>query len=344
MKISSVYAALLILLLPLLFFPGVIRAENLTPEQIESLKKQIKELKENLHQHLSSIHESAGNVFLQASGSNRGAIELYLRCQKLVNYERKGLKESDFRAWKESQAGRLQSDQFAESLRIQLRYLALSCRAAEVKKISEVFAPLTSYVSSLTQMKESPDQILMNSVANSVFAKAYDLESLLGKNAKWESVPYHIGGIYGKTILPYLREEKPEALMAAWDRRIEQETQLVSFYEKQKNKELRGKNADEKRKKRNAQKKAGGKTMAGHNKDTFIRETLPNLKWGKLKDMFKYIDQLKGAQAMLAFVKENLETPNGEKFFQDFLSVIESAAEQKTAPPAKVPAGPQSQN
>jgi len=308
---------------------------DLTPGQIESLKVRIKMLKENLNGHLSTRNLSAGDLFQNASTSSRAAIELYLKCHKLVNFDRKDLKESDFRSWKESQEGKLGSDEFAESLQIQLRYLSISCRVAEVKELDEVFGPLTAYVNSLSQLEELPDGILMNSIGGSVFAQAYNIEDLLGQNKSWEPVPFNIAGIYTKTILPYLRLENPEALMTAWDSRIEQETRLVAFYEKQKDKELRGKNAKEKRSKRGELNRSGGKTMEGHNKAKFVRETLPNLNWGKLMDMYSFIDQVAGAKAMLDFVEKNLTSPDGERFFQQFLSLIESASPPET--PAKAP-------
>jgi len=75
--------------------------------------------------------------------------------------------------------------------------------------------------------------------------------------------------------------------------------------------------------------------MEGHNKAKFVRETLPNLNWGKLMDMYSFIDQVAGAKAMLDFVEKNLTSPDGERFFQQFLSLIESASPPET--PAKAP-------
>ncbi len=212
---------------------------------------------------------------------------------------------------------------------MQLRFLALSCRAAEVQDLDEVFAPMTAYVDSLSRLDKMPDQILMASVADSVFSQAYYLERLLGQNKHWEPIPFNISGIYEKVILPYLRAEDREALMGAWDRRIEQQTRLVDFLHIQKEKELRGMSRDQERRQRQRQNNGGNKIMKEHDKDDFYRETLPNLQWSKLKDMYQYIDQMEGAKAMLSFIEANIKHPKGEECFQDFQSVIESGGDTK---------------
>ena len=306
-----------------------LRAEKLTPEQIESLRAKLKSLKESLDGHLTTRNTSAGSEFVQAANDPRAAVELYLKCYKTVHFDREGLKESDFRAWKEEESDRLRDPAFVESLQMQLRYLALSCKAAEVEEVDEIFGSLNSYVDSLSKLDEMPDQILTESVAGSVFSQAYYLEKLLGQNQSWEPVPFDIAGIYSKTILPYLRDEKPESLMTAWDKRIEQQTRLVMFLEAEKEKELRGMDRDEKRRKQTRQNRQGG-VMGAHDKDDFIRDTLPNLQWSKLKDMYDYVDQLSAAKAMLAFVEEHLTHPKGEEWFNDFVNVINAAESPAT--------------
>src|SRR5690606_33550344 len=129
-----------------------------------------------------------------AANDPRAAIELYLNCVKMVEYDRKGRPESDFKAWREGQEGRLRDSAFAASLQHQLRYLALSCQAAESEDESHIFAPLMAYVDALSNLAETPTGPITQSVANSVFAKAYYLEKLLGNNDRWEPVPINIGG------------------------------------------------------------------------------------------------------------------------------------------------------
>jgi len=299
-------------------------AQSLTPEQIASLKARLESLKENLNSHLTSRNTTAGQSFLNAANDPRAALELYLNCVKMVEYDRMGRPEADFRAWKDTQSKNISDPKFIESLQHQLRYLALSCQAAETEDKSAIFSPLMAHVDNLSRLTEMPTGGITQSVANSVFAKAYYLENLLGKNENWEPVPINIAGIYSRTILPYLRKENPSALMNAWDKRIEQQTRLVMTLEEKKLAELRGLNRDEERRARNAQVNQGG-PLRDHGKEEFTTRTLPQLQWGKLKDMFLYVDQVNGAKMMLDFVEANLTTPLGEEFYAEFESLIDNA-------------------
>lgn len=315
-----------LLVLPLCFglLVPTAHAAPLTPEQIEVLKSQLEALKQNLDSHVSDRNSTAGQNFAAAAGDPRAAVELYLNCYKAVHFDREARSESDFRAWKDGQADRLRDEQFLESLQHQLRYLALSCQAAQTEKIEEIFNPLLNYVDGLSRLENPPANSLTESVANSVFARTYYLERLLGNNPRWESVPFNIGGIYEKTIMPFLREEKPEALMGAWDKRIEQETRLVMMLEEAREKELRGMNKDQERRAKTQQDRQGG-VLGNLDKEKFIARTLPDLKWSKLKDQFLYIDQVMGAKAMLDFVEEHLTHEFGEKYFEDFMQTLEDS-------------------
>lgn len=315
---------LLVLLLCLSFSIAGAQTPGLTPSQLESLKSRLKALKENLNNHLTTRNTTAAQSFINAATDPRAAVDLYLNCTKMVEFDREGRPESDFRAWEDSQADRIRDPKFIESLQQQLRYLALSCQAAESEDKSAIFGPLMAHVDGLSQLTEMPTGAVTQSVANSVFAKAYYLENLLGKNENWEPVPINVAGIYSRSIMPYLRKENPAALMNAWDKRIEQQTRIVMMLEEQKEKELRGLNRDEERRARNNQAGQGG-ALGDHGKEEFTSRTLPQLQWGKLKDMFLYVDQVNGAKAMLDFVEANLTHELGEAFYAEFESLIESA-------------------
>lgn len=309
------------------------QAAPLTPEQIEVLKSQLAALKQNLDGHVTERNSTAGQRFAAAAADPRAAVELYLNCYKVVNFDREARSESDFRAWKDGQTDRLKDDGFLESLQQQLRYLALSCQAAQTKEIDEIFNPLLAYVDGLSRLENPPAQSLTQSVANSVFAETFYLQRLLSDNPTWEDVPFNIDGIYEKTILPHLREENPQALLSAWDKRIEQETRLVMMLEAAREKELRGMSKDQERRVKTQQDRQGG-VVGSLDKEKFIARTLPNLKWGKLKDQFLYIDQVMGAKAMLDFVEEHLTHEFGEKFFEDFMRTLDDSRITSDGEPA----------
>lgn len=349
MKTQSTQRILLasILILALCFsspFMESGRAQELTPDQIEKISAQLAAIRKVLSDKASSRNKSAADIFIAASQSDKAALTLYVDCYKKVNFELEGRKESDFRAWKDSQEGRFKDDAFIEGLRVQLRYLGLSCKAAESEELSKVFGNLMAFVDSLTQLEEMPGSTLMQSVNGTVFAKAYELNNQLAKNKSWEMVPYNIAGIYEKTILPYLRKENPEQLGNAWDKRIEQETRVVQFLEREKEKQQKG-SRDDKRATRNKQSQRrqgnGGGVLRAHDKEFFIRETLPALQWGKMVDMFQYGNRPSAALGMLNFIKENITSPKAEKWMNQFATLLAQPSAPKRTPNA-IPPSPTS--
>ncbi len=95
---SGSTALLLALLLSFSDIPPV-SAQELTPEQMESLKARVAGLREGLNSHLNQRNSSAGDEFARALASPKAAVELFCRCTKLVNFDREGRPESDYRAW-----------------------------------------------------------------------------------------------------------------------------------------------------------------------------------------------------------------------------------------------------
>ncbi|MEC5127274.1 hypothetical protein VSU19_10975 [Verrucomicrobiales bacterium BCK34] len=311
---------------------------SLTQETLEKVKQQFEALEKEQAAHLSQRNSSAGDIFLRASADPKAAFELWEKCTKLIEFDREEKKDSEFREWKDGNSDKARDDRFLESLMIQLKYVGLSCQAAEAEKIEEVFPSILSYVDGLSRMEELPTNNVLKSVADSNFAKAYNLEALLGKNGRWEPVPFSIRGIYDKTILPHLREKNTAGLMNAWDKRIEQQTRLAQSLNtamEEAERELRLAEGDRQagNKKRALNDLVNGdrsNMMQSHDKDDFVREELPRLKWAKLKDQFQYVSPTTGAAAMLQFLKEHLTHELGEEFMNDFKNVI-SSAESATA-------------
>ncbi len=325
-----------------LLWPTPGRAADLTQEQIANIRKKLETIQSELTSTTSSRNQNAGSVFATAAQSERAAVDLYIQCVKEVNFAREGREDSDFRVWEENQRDNFKDPQFLQGLIVQLRYLALSCQAAEAEKISDIFSNLTSYVDGLSNLSEEPNNLLLSPVGGSVFAKAYNLDAQLARNGNWEPVPFNISGIYDRTILPYLREQHPEQLMAAWDRRIDQQTRIVSSLDAKKQEALKGGRDDRNRtanQQRQREQGDNGKILREHDKDDFIRDTLPNLKWSKLKDQFEYVSQVDATLAMLSFLQENLTNPKADDWLNEFNGLIDTASGSQPAPSA--PAAPQ---
>ncbi len=119
----------------------------------------------------------------------------------------------------------------------------------------------------------------------------------------------------------FLRSERPDQLLTAWDKRIEQQSRLVEMIEANNVKQLRGMTRDEERRARNRQEQVRG-PMQRLDRDDFIAETLPRLNWSKLRDQFLYVDETAGAKALLQFVEEHLTHPLGEEFLTGLSDLV----------------------
>lgn len=289
--------------------------------------------------HVSNLNRSAGTVFQQAAQDPKAAVELFAKCHKMVNFDRKERPESEFREWEAQQKDNFRDPRFLEGLMMQLRYLALSCQAAEADELKDVFPSLLAYVDSLSSLKELPGPQLLQGVDNSIFAEAYQLKELLGKNESWEMVPIHIGGIYDKTILPHLRGEDTASLIGAWDRRIAQESQMMAFFASL---EEQGNNRDDRRtsanQARQLQQGRGGNLIRAYDAYDFQQNTLPTLQWRRFRDMALHVDAVQGVSGMLSQVKANTEHPKVSEWLDDLAQVVEQVASSSPPAPAAPPA------
>ncbi len=327
--------------------PAGAQSTTLNAEQMSNIRAQLEELRMVIDGRNSELNRSAGTVFRQAAQDPKAAVELYARCYKMVHFEREDREESEYREWEDNQKDTFRDPRFLEGLQMQLRYLALSCEAAEADELKDVFPSLLAYVDGLSQLTELPGQPLLQGVDSSVFAQAYKLNELLAKNKSWEMVPFDIGGIYDKTILPYLRSNDPTRLIGAWDRRIAQQTQMVQFFSAL---EAKGTNRDERRtaenRARQLQQGRTGTIVKAYDEFDFQENTLPNLQWRRLRDMALHVDAVQGISGMLAFVKERTEHPRVSDWVDELTKVLEEIATAQaeayktTASPPAAPVAP----
>jgi hypothetical protein len=317
-------------------------ASPLTPEQIASLREQLDVLKKTVEGRFSEMNRSAGAVFRQAAGDPKAAVELYAKCYREVNFVREGKPDSDYRDWEDKEKDNLRDPRFIQGLLVQLRYLALSCDAAEAKELDAVFPSLLAHVESLTKLTELPSQQALQGINQSVFAQAYELDELLSRNRGWEMSPFDIPGIYEKTILPHLRAKAPGQLMAAWDRRISQQTQMVGFISTLQQKGGRDDRKASENQTRQIENGRGGAVIRAHNEIDFKETTLPELQWNRLRDMARYVDQTQGLAGMLTFLREKMEHPKIADWLQDMQTFVAElgAGPAASAPTTFIPAAP----
>ncbi|MEM7011029.1 MAG: hypothetical protein AAF585_06045 [Verrucomicrobiota bacterium] len=322
--------------------PKIPPAKPLTDSQIVAIKKQLESLKEAAKGNIKQRNGTAEQAFLAASRDPKAAVELYLACYKELNFTQFDREDRDYRAWEDNNEDRLEFGPYARGLQMQLQYLWMATRAAQAEDISTIFSDLTKFIEQIGQMTEPPHPLLDGSVANTVFARAYELDDLLNSNDEsWELNPMSIGGIYEKTIYPYLRSEAPQNLQSAWDRRIAAETRLaVLFIEFEEGMER----YQERKSDEPGQIRGEVNRMAGYVSNQYRRamkfedERLPVLKWGQAKDQYSYTDEALGVKAMLDIVQANIGHDNMNAWLAELEQLV--ASKGPDAPLAPVDAAP----
>lgn len=315
----------------------------LTDAQRDSIREKLKSIVTTLQTETEAKNSNLTSLFMNAASSKRDAVEFFEECVKRVQFADRGLTESDFRQWKGSRGveGLLDNDDFAESLQIILRYLAISTEAERTSDRTAVFPVLTQYIDGLASLDELPDfgrggggggnnfaPRLNTPIYDTVFAQRFDLfedlrkkdrqdeevrdetgDEKARKQAHWETRPLNVGGMYEKFILPFLHQNSPEKVPTAWAKRIEQEARLA--------------------------------TARGEEDEyMFRRERLPKLQWNMLVDQFKAGFEVSSAAKMLEHIETYKDTHgDAGEWVEEMIALIfpqtDSTFEKSAEPPAK---------
>jgi hypothetical protein len=275
--------------------------EILTEAQVEELLKQLDTLNDDALTRKQGKHGVALAAYRSAAASNASAYEFFVECTKLVNFDQKEKRFSEYRDWK-SRTKELKSVAHCTALRYQLNWLILTIAADNTKDVGELIPKIYSAMSSIVMERESLGRYrgtVNYPVTESIFAQAYGLDQGLRGVKGWEPNPLDINGIFDKTIMPYYRAtEEKEPLMGAWDLRIK----LLSEFVIDK-----------------------GFEQA---KIDFTAEVLPNLRWQKMKDLFSLGDHATASVAMVGIIKENLGHKDSPKWIDELKGLLADRLEE----------------
>jgi hypothetical protein len=305
-----------------------VRAETLSPADREALLEKLEILRENVDTKVDARFRLAIAAYQAASESDQAAAEFHLNCIEKVDFKDQRKKNSDFREWKRREAEKLSAPGLSLALRLQLRWLILTLRAASEKADrSPLISGVQEIVDAISRDAEKlkdHQQILNQAVTSSVFAKAYDLGEV--NVEKWPLAPGQPGQIYDQILLPPLRKpERLEALRAAWVRRIQQEMAIREFWSE-------GKDP--------AQKRIGtAAALRAPEYELFVVETVPELQWQMELDLFKNGDERAAALRMLAHLEKHINHKSAREWGEEFKKIL-NPVQKPPAPPADTPPKP----
>lgn len=295
-------------------------ADPLSEADREALLERLEKIREDASSKVDARFRTAIAAYRSAMSSDNAALELYLKCEEMVNFDEMKRKSGDFREWKRNNDERLSDADFKMALRQQLRWLVLTLEAASEDPDRDKLAVEAAVIldSILSQAKDLSAHrgVLEQAVTSSVFARAYEINSLKIEN--WPLSPVQIQPIYEQVLLPPLRrQDRLAALKASWDKRMIHESTIADQWS--------GKPGEEKK-----------QGVRSPEYDKFVADTLPKLQWASEVDLFKAGDERGAAVRMLAHIEKNITHPEAPKWAGDFTGLLQK--EPEANPPSGEPA------
>jgi hypothetical protein len=281
--------------------------EALTPSDREALLERLEKIREEAESKVDARFRTALSAIRNAAQSPNAALDLYLKCEEMVNFEEMKKKNVDFREWKRKNDARLSDTGFRLALQQQLRWLALTLEAAsEMPDFDKLALDAGKIVEAIVAQAEDLSahrDLLQQGVTSSVFARAYDINGLKVEN--WPLAPAPLAAVYDQVLLPPLRRpDRIESLKAAWTKRMANEAALIGAWSG----------------------KPGEKPKPGVSSpayDKFVSETVPRLRWDAEVDLFKAGDEKAAALRMLKHIDDNLSHESAPKWAEDFVALLQ---------------------
>lgn len=287
-----------------------VSGEVLTDADREALLDNLDKIQETADSKVDSKYRVALVAYRNAMNSDDAAIELYLNCMERVNFEEEQKKSADFREWKRKESEKLSVPGLRQALRHQLRWLILTLQASTEKAEREKLAGTASEI--LEAMFREPERLigqsgtLEQSVTDSVFAKAYDINHIKVDN--WPMSPVQLDQVYNNIILPTVRKSSNvEELQAMWIKRIQQESAKIEFF----NLAL------------DASKNAPKISSPDHQR--FLSETRPKLQWEMEVDLFRNGDESAASIRMLAHLEKYVAHSSAQEWGKQFRELLKPA-------------------
>jgi len=294
--------------------PASTLADPLSAADREALLENLEKLRNNVDAKVDSRFGSASAAFRAAMASDDAALELYLKCVEKVDFTDRDRKPADFRDWRRRESDRLGDPGFRRALRHQLRWLVLTLqagsskadRAALAKEAQQIVDSIFSQAAELSGQQ----QTLGQAVTGSMFARAYDLNSLRVDN--WPMSPMQLSEVYDGLLLPPHRQPGSAAsLRSTWQKRITQEGLARDYF-----------SGGGRRNPRDA---------ASPESLRFINETKPQLEWQMELDLFRNGDERASAIRMLDHIEKHITHASARDWGQQFQTLL---SQPKTAPEA----------
>lgn len=303
-------------------------APKLTEEQVANVMSQLSNLEKDIMAMRGNTLSTVLAELRSAAESDAAAARFYLKCDAVVNSDRKELDKVEARRREENaqraleqqrkgQQAKSPADEDGENgfaIRLGLQYLILTLEAHETKDedLDKMVPKLQAFISQMVNDAPKLKGRAMNmfqscSRAGGPVVEALQIQRYLNR-AKWSSQPGNVGSIYQATLFPLAEEKSRDSLPTLWDSRILAEGTM---------------------------KKA---TLTEPEFELWTKNELPLLRWERARYLYKQGPSPINALAdMLKVIKENPGHPDAPKWVAEMrVSVNQSAptpvSESQTKP------------
>lgn len=307
-------------------------AEFLTEAERKALIEQLTKIRESADERIDTRYRTAMRAYNQAMGSNEAVIDFYLKCVEKVRFSDQLKDPKEFREWKEKEEATHADPAFKLALRYQLRWLILNLEATSRNADPErLAAEAVSFIDTIYadfSKIETQSSTLKQSVMSSVFAKAYDVDTV---ETKWPGSPVELEKIYEDIILPPLRRPtRIAALRNAWTKRIQLEKiNACSWVNKRTDFTSNGRR--DRDRERDAKEELRDERTV--NEERFDLETRPELIWKMELDLYQSGDEAGAAARMLAHIQNHLGHASSREWAEQLQNLLSPPPPAEAANP-----------
>jgi hypothetical protein len=260
--------------------------------EAEELTKKLEEMKFGYNAKIIKELREAGT-------SSDKAFALWLDCSKTVDFDQRGRTLTEYSEWKRRQTKDPNRERDGE-LQLQVQWLTIVLMdanartdAARAEAVAAAVLFVDNVVDRLRKSEGRMHGVAGQNVLGSVFAKHYKLDSSVRPREGGAYSPGDVDGIYDGMILPYYRDtEQPTSLMAAWKKRIAQQTAIAEAF------------------------------PFREAKEKFTAEKLPELLWGQARELFMLGQEQSAAQTMYSLIQANLGHRRASEWLNEYISLL----------------------
>jgi len=326
---------ILVFLICLFATCALTHAALLSEAERKTITDELAKIKESADQRVDARFRTAMRAYNQAMASNEAVTDLYLKCVEKVNFTDKLKEPKEFRDWKEKQEATLSDPAFKLAMRYQLRWLSLmleaSSKNADKERLAVEAASFVDTIFSDFPAIQTQSSTLRQPVIGTVFAKAYEIDSVA---VKWPGYPVDVGPIYEQVILSALRRPTlTTGLRNAWIKRIQLEKINACSWVNKKTEFSNKEGRRDREKEREAK-----ETL--HNEQTvkeeqFESKTKPDLIWQMEVDLFRNGEEVAASSRMLAHINNHISNPSSRQWTEQLQQLLTPQATPSQADPTQ---------